>query len=191
MALCWWSTLVLSSLQNNLLTGRTERRKGNAVTLIERWAYVLAVICYAPLPPDPPPATAHAPAAVHEPAGRVRTVLNQPLPRLDGANLRLQMVKVTYGPGESSAPHSHPCPVIGYVLEGAVRMQVQPSGAAPPEPVHVYRAGDSFYESPNGRHLLSANASQSEPATFLATFVCDHTTGLTIAAPSEKGDSHP
>jgi len=101
------------------------------------------------------------------------------------------MVKVSYGPGESSPPHSHPCPVIGYVLEGAVRMQVQPMGASDPEPAHVYRAGDGFYESPNGRHLLSANASQSEPATFLATFVCDHATDLTTAAPSEKGDSHP
>lgn len=160
------------------------------MTLIERWAYVLAVICYAPLPPDPPPAPGHTCTAVHE-TGRVSSVVNQPLPRLDGANLRLQMVRVSYGPGESSAPHSHPCPVIGYVLEGAVRIQVQPSGADKPEPAHVYRAGDSFYESPNGRHLVSANASQSQPATFLATFVCDHATDLTIAAPSEKGGSHP
>jgi quercetin dioxygenase-like cupin family protein len=160
------------------------------MTLIERWAYVLAVICYAPLPPEPPPAP--APAAQHEHASqRSRTVLSQPLPRLKGDSLRVQMVEVCYGPGESNAAHSHPCPVIGYVLTGAVRMQVQDLGSAQPGPITVYRAGESFYEAPNGRHLVSANASQTEPATFLATFVCDHATELSVPASSPKGDSHP
>ena len=35
------------------------------------------------------------------------------LPHLDGANLKVTVVEVVYGPGQSSRPHSHPCPVIG------------------------------------------------------------------------------
>ena len=49
------------------------------------------------------------------------------------------MVEVTYRPGESSAPHGHGCPVVGYVLDGAVRMQVEGERPA------VYRKGETFY----------------------------------------------
>jgi quercetin dioxygenase-like cupin family protein len=159
------------------------------MTLVERWAYVLAVICYAPLPPSPPPSL-QAPVTSHEPATRTRTVISQPLPKLDGDNLRVQTVQVHYGPGESSQSHSHPCPVIVYVIEGSVRMQVQDPKDTQPGPIKIYRSGESFYEAPNGRHLISANASDTEAATFLATFICDHTTPLSVPDHSSKGDTH-
>src|SRR5580658_3077588 len=95
---------------------------------------------------------------------RARVALSQALPNLDGAHLKATVVEVHYGPGESSAPHSHPCAVIGYVVEGALRTQVKG------EPEATYTAGESFYEAPNGVHLVSANASQTEPATFIAYF---------------------
>jgi quercetin dioxygenase-like cupin family protein len=44
----------------------------------------------------------------------------------------------------------------------------------------VYKAGQSFYEAPNGVHQISANASAQEPAKFLAFFVCDHQTPLLV-----------
>jgi quercetin dioxygenase-like cupin family protein len=159
------------------------------MSLIERWAYVIAAICYAPLPPDPP--RPPAPIEQHQPKANVRSVMTQSLPELRGDSLQIQIIEVRYAPGESSTPHSHPCPVIGYVLSGAVRMQVQPQGAAEPEPPRVYGVGESFYEDPNGRHLVSANASQIRPATFLATFVCDNPTALSVPAAPVKGDSHP
>src|SRR5271165_2879603 len=81
-----------------------------------------------------------------------RTVFSHHLPTLDGDHLEISLVEVAYGPGGSSAPHSHPCPVIGYVVEGAVRTQVKGEAEA------VYRTGESFYEAPNGTHLVSANA---------------------------------
>ena len=99
------------------------------------------------------------------------------LPRLDGGHLRVTVVEVRYGPGESSPPHSHPCPVIGYVVEGAVRTQVKG------EPEATYKAGASFYEAPNGVHVISANASGKKPAKFIAYFVCDHDTPLSVAPP--------
>src|SRR5438046_9997045 len=77
------------------------------------------------------------PASSKPPRGKI--ILSRSLPRLDGANLRVTMVEVTYGPGESSAPHSHPCPVIGYVVEGALRTKVKGETEA------VYKMGESFY----------------------------------------------
>lgn len=108
---------------------------------------------------------------------RARVALSHALPRLNGDHLKATVVEVHYGPGESSPLHSHPCAVIGYVIEGALRTQVKG------EPEAIYKAGESFYEAPNGVHVVSANASQTEAATFIAYFVCDHDTPLSSAVP--------
>jgi quercetin dioxygenase-like cupin family protein len=118
----------------------------------------------------------------HEKNERARIALTEALPKMDGANLKATLVEVNYGPGESSAPHSHPCPVIGYVVTGTVRMQVKGG------PEAVYKAGESFYEAANGVHAVSGNASATEPAKFVAFFVCDHQTPLSVAASAATGD---
>jgi quercetin dioxygenase-like cupin family protein len=105
---------------------------------------------------------------------RARIVVSQPLPKLDGDHLKVTLVEVRYGPGEASLPHSHPCAVIGYVVEGAIRTQVKG------EPEMIYKAGESFYEAPNGVHLVSANASSTEPAKLVAYLICDHDTPLSV-----------
>jgi quercetin dioxygenase-like cupin family protein len=112
---------------------------------------------------------------------RARVAFARALPALDGGHLKVTLVEVTYGPGESSQAHSHPCPVVGYVIAGAVRMQVKGEAEA------IYRAGDSFYEAPHGVHAVSANASATEPATFLAYFVCDHEEPLSTPVAAEGG----
>jgi quercetin dioxygenase-like cupin family protein len=99
---------------------------------------------------------------------QAQVTLSQALPPLDGSRLKASVVEVTYAPGGYSAPHSHPCPVIVYVLQGTLREQVQG------EPEAVYKAGQSFYEPPNGVHMVSLNESKKEPAKFLAYFVCDN-----------------
>jgi quercetin dioxygenase-like cupin family protein len=106
-----------------------------------------------------------------------RMVFTHALPVLDGGRLTAHLVEVTYAPGQSSSAHSHPCAVIGFVIEGAVRMQVKGEQEA------IYKAGESFYEAPNGIHAVSANASKTKPARFLAYFTCDHETPLTVAKP--------
>jgi quercetin dioxygenase-like cupin family protein len=109
-----------------------------------------------------------------------RTAFSRALPRMDGAHLNVTVVEVTYPPGGSSPPHRHPCPVIGYVLEGAYRTQVKGG------PESILRAGDTFYEEPNGIHLISANASDTEPVRFLATFTCDQEAPLSVAVPESQ-----
>lgn len=106
-----------------------------------------------------------------------RVVATRALPPLDGSRLEVTLVEVTYPPGGTSAAHSHPCPVIGYVVRGAVRMQVKGEAEA------VYRAGETFYEAPNGVHQVSANASATEPATFLASLTCDRPAPLVVPPP--------
>jgi quercetin dioxygenase-like cupin family protein len=96
------------------------------------------------------------------------------LPQLDGSHLRATVVEVNYAPGEADKPHSHPCTVIGYVAQGAIRFQVKGG------PESVFKAGKSFYEPPNGVHQVSANASDKEPAKLIAFFVCDRETPLTV-----------
>src|SRR5262245_56391825 len=107
-----------------------------------------------------------APARPADPA-RVRLVIAQQLPRLDGSKLRVKVVEVSYGPGDSSEAHRHPCAVIGYIVEGALRSRVDDG------PDSVYQAGQSFYEPPNALHQVSANASREKPVRFTATFICD------------------
>lgn len=113
----------------------------------------------------------------HKTPERARIAFSHALPHLDGANLKATIVEVTYGPGQSSPPHSHPCAVIGYIIQGALRTQVQGEAEA------TYKAGQSFYEAPNGVHRISANASSKAPVKFLAYFVCDHDAPLSVAPP--------
>ena len=45
--------------------------------------------------------------------------------------------------------------------------------------VKVYKAGESFFEPPGSEHLVSENASATEPASLLAIFVADDGAQLT------------
>lgn len=109
--------------------------------------------------------------------GQFRLALSHDLPELDGDHLKVSLVEVTYAPGDSSSAHSHPCPVFGYVVEGALRMQVDD------QPERIHEAGESFYEAPNGAHRVSANASDTKPVKFIAAFLCDRETPLSVAMP--------
>jgi quercetin dioxygenase-like cupin family protein len=117
---------------------------------------------------------AQAGHAAAQPTSQSRVAFSHGLPQLDGGHLEATVVEVTYPPGGANPRHRHPCPVIGYVLDGALRMQVEG------QPERIYRAGESFFESPTDVHQVSANASRDTPARFLAYFVCDHRTPLSV-----------
>jgi quercetin dioxygenase-like cupin family protein len=98
---------------------------------------------------------------------KVTLVFDQVLPNVPGKSMR--GVLVEYGPGGSNPAHTHPKSAFIYatVLEGAIKSQVNDG------PVTTYRAGESWSENPGDRHLVSANASDTEPARLLAVFVLD------------------
>lgn len=99
-------------------------------------------------------------------AGRDHTVFSAQLPNVPGKTLTA--IVVEYAPGGSSAAHRHAGSVLAYVLSGQIRSENSATG-----PVRVYRAGDTFFEPPGSTHLVSANASDTEPASLLAIFVAD------------------
>ena len=120
-------------------------------------------------------AVTHVAAAQDTTAEHARVAMTHALPVLDGRHATITLVEVTYGPGGGSAPHRHTCPVVAYVISGALKSRVDDG------PDSTYTAGQTFYEAPRAKHVVSANASKTQPVTFLAYFVCDHQPPLTIA----------
>jgi quercetin dioxygenase-like cupin family protein len=83
-----------------------------------------------------------------------------------------------YEPGGKSGEHHHAGSVFAYALSGVVRAENSAAG-----PAKVYQAGESFFEPPGSEHLISGNASTTEPATLLAIFVTDERATLTTFDP--------
>jgi len=77
------------------------------------------------------------------------------------------MITVEYAPGGSSPIHRHNAHAFVYVLEGSIVMQVQGGKQVTLTP------GQTFYEGPNDVHVVSRNASTTEPAKFIVVLVKD------------------
>jgi quercetin dioxygenase-like cupin family protein len=113
------------------------------------------------------------PIAAHETgAETVQPVIAEKLPNVPGKSLSAVLVK--YPPGGKSNKHHHAGSVFAFVLSGAIRSENSATG-----PSKVYKAGEAFFEPPGSQHLVSENASESEPASLLAVFVADDGSKLT------------
>jgi quercetin dioxygenase-like cupin family protein len=102
----------------------------------------------------------------------VKQAFTAKLPNVPGKSLTA--IVVNYAPGGKSKSHHHSGSVFAYVLSGAIRSENSATG-----PVRVYKAGESFFEPPGSRHLISENASATEPASLLAVFIADDGAHLT------------
>jgi quercetin dioxygenase-like cupin family protein len=100
-------------------------------------------------------------------AQKVTPQFEQTIPNIPGKSLIA--VVVDYAPGGASPSHTHAKSafIFAYVLSGEIESQVNDG------PGRVFRAGESFYETPGSRHSVSRNASKTEPARLLAVFVVD------------------
>ena len=113
------------------------------------------------------------PAKAHDPnQGQEKLAFATKLPNVPGQSLTA--VVVTYALGGSTPQHHHSGSVYAYVLSGAIRSENSATGA-----VQIYRAGGSFFESTGSIHLISENASRTEPASLLAIFVAEDGATLT------------
>jgi Uncharacterized conserved protein, contains double-stranded beta-helix domain len=83
------------------------------------------------------------------------------------AGKRVTIVRVFYGPGGFTRAHRHAGSVTAYITKGEIRSQL--AGGA----VEIFKVGQSFFEPPGAVHLVSANASNTEPAELIAVFVAD------------------
>ena len=108
-------------------------------------------------------------------AGRAQVVMSQTLPDITGKEMTA--VVVDYEPGGKSAAHRHAGDVLAFVVSGSIRSENSVTG-----PARVYHAGEAFFEPAGSTHLVSENASPSEPARLLAVFVADAHAQLTLPA---------
>src|ERR1700754_4799226 len=101
------------------------------------------------------------------PGHAIGPAFHEVIPNIPGKSITA--VVVSCAPGGKSPSHRHPGSafVVGYVLSGSIRSQVN-DGA-----VQVFRAGESWTEQPGAHHRISENASATEPAQLLAIFVAD------------------
>jgi quercetin dioxygenase-like cupin family protein len=111
-------------------------------------------------------------AAGQDAGAQVKPVIAEKLPNVPGKSITA--VVVSYAPGGKSPKHRHAGSVFAYVLSGSIRSENSATG-----PAKVYKAGESFFEPPGSEHLVSENASVTEPASLLAVFVADDGARLT------------
>ena len=107
------------------------------------------------------------PAAAHGIGETVTPHFEQTIPNIPGKSLVALVVDYTPGGASPSHIHAKSAFIFGYVLSGEIESQVND------ESRRVYRAGESFYETPGSRHPVSRNASKTKPARLLAVFVVD------------------
>lgn len=69
--------------------------------------------------------------------------------KIDGKEAKATVVEVTLEPSQESAPHRHPGPVFGYVLEGEYEHAIND------EPAKVLKAGETFYEPGGCLHRVA------------------------------------
>jgi len=112
-------------------------------------------------------------AAAPPPDAVVHRLMTRDL--IGAAGKEILLLTVGYVAGGASLPHRHNAQVFVYVLDGAVRMQIE--GSAPV----TLRAGDTFYEGPDDVHTVSANASRTKPARILVFIVKDK--GAPVSSP--------
>ena len=112
-----------------------------------------------------------ASAAEGSPLDKVEPIGSYALPNVPGK--RVTIVRVFYGPGGFTRPHKHAGSVTAYITKGEIRSQL--GGGA----VETFKVGQSFFEPPGSTHLVSANASATEPAELIAVFVADEGAQLT------------
>jgi quercetin dioxygenase-like cupin family protein len=97
--------------------------------------------------------------------GKVTELMSRNLPDLPGKEG--VMLTVEYPPGGSDPSHRHNADVFVYVLEGSIVMQLRGGEEMTLTP------GQTFYEGHDDVHVVSRNASATEPAKFVVFFVKD------------------
>lgn len=111
-------------------------------------------------------------AASGSPLDKVEVVDSYPLANVPGK--RVTVVRVFYGPGGFSMPHRHSGTVTAYITKGRIQSKLNDG------PTEEFTVGQTFVEPPGTRHMISANASNTDVAELIAVFVADEGAQLTM-----------
>ena len=106
---------------------------------------------------------AYAQQAPMQPSPIKRTPLGKV--EVPGSNYDVVFGMVEMAPGPKSARHSHPGPVLAYIVDGEFYYLIDG------QPERIYKAGDSF-EVPTGAiHIEGANG--SNPVKVMAVYIVE------------------
>jgi quercetin dioxygenase-like cupin family protein len=98
------------------------------------------------------------------------SILRKPLLNVSFGNKTVTAVdvrEISFAPGQQTGRHLHPCPVIGFIVEGAAILEVD--GQKP----QSLPMGSSFYEPAKKVILRFDNASSTAPLKFIAHYLLD------------------
>jgi quercetin dioxygenase-like cupin family protein len=162
-------------IRSNVMSLAHRDSRQLSLAVVAGLACALAIGKALPLTMDVASAIVAPLCAVSSPAGspldRVEVIASHALPNVPGK--RVTVVRVSYGPGGFTRPHHHAGTVTAYITKGEIRSQL---GGGP---IETFKVGQSFFEPPGSTHLVSANASTTEPAELIAVFVADEGAQLT------------
>jgi quercetin dioxygenase-like cupin family protein len=146
-----------------------------AMAVVAGLACALAIGKALPLVTNAVSAVIEPLCASAEPTGSkldvVEPIGSYALPNVPGK--RVTVVRVFYGPGGFTRPHRHAGSVTATITKGEIRSQL--GGGQ----VETFKVGQTFFEPPGSTHVVSANASATEPAELIAVFVADEGAQLT------------
>lgn len=117
------------------------------------------------------PPTARPGATAANPAGQAATgeIRRDALLRADLGAITpvtsVQATRIELPPGRRGGRHMHPVPVVGYVVSGRIVYQLEGG------PARTLSPGDAFFEPRDAVVLSFDNASDQEPATFVAYYL--------------------
>jgi len=97
------------------------------------------------------------------PSEKITVLQDEALANVPGK--KAMMIEVDYKPGQSSIAHKHEGTAMAYVISGQITSQVKG------EKARTYKAGEYWYEKAGSEHLVSKNASATEPAKLLVFMV--------------------
>ncbi len=83
-----------------------------------------------------------------------------PVPKTVG---RVEVKEIRFSPNQKTGLHRHPCPVVGYIVQGTIRFQVEG------QPIQILNAGQAFYEPANTK--IVHFDSLGRPAKFIAYYL--------------------
>jgi quercetin dioxygenase-like cupin family protein len=129
---------------------------------------------------------AAVPVAAQQPEQRRQgppVIFSAPLADAPGKNL--VVVELTFAPNPAPPSthenhrrgHRHPGSVYVYVTQGAVRLGVEG------QPVQVVPTSGSFFEPVGAHHIITENASATEPARAIAVMIVPEGAPLTTPDP--------
>jgi len=98
-------------------------------------------------------------------SARVTELMTQVLANVPGKEVT--MITVDFPPGAVDPVHRHNASAFVYVLEGSIVMGMKGDKEVTLHP------GQTFYEDPDGTHVIGRNASDKVPAKFVVFLVKD------------------